>query len=129
MQGVWHCDRLQQSSVSGKTTFLDRASERGLDNKRVEEAGRGSLFGINENRIVGNSVLSYKWPEAGAGAPRQRRLPRLGRAHKEIDASQAEHLGWSCLSIVPRSRSHARLRRNVTMSHAFSGVQPAFVDL
>ncbi|GBP37986.1 hypothetical protein EVAR_84974_1 [Eumeta japonica] len=31
-------------------------------------------------------------------------------------------------SLVPRSRSHARLRRNVTMSHAFSCVQPAFID-
>ncbi|GBP97572.1 hypothetical protein EVAR_90299_1 [Eumeta japonica] len=48
---------------------------------------------------------------------------------KEIDASQAERLGRSCLSIVPRSRSHARLRRNATMSHAFSCVQPAFIDL
>ncbi|GBP81599.1 hypothetical protein EVAR_62086_1 [Eumeta japonica] len=47
---------------------------------------------------------------------------------KEIDASQAERLGQSCLSIVPRSRSHARLRRNATMSHAFSCVQPAFID-
>ncbi|GBP67721.1 hypothetical protein EVAR_40492_1 [Eumeta japonica] len=39
---------------------------------------------------------------------------------KEIDASQAERLGRSYLSLVPRSRSHARLRRNATMSHVFS---------
>ncbi|GBP66541.1 hypothetical protein EVAR_51066_1 [Eumeta japonica] len=32
-------------------------------------------------------------------------------------------------SLVPRSRSHARLRRNATMSHALSCVQPAFIDL
>ncbi|GBP35168.1 hypothetical protein EVAR_18293_1 [Eumeta japonica] len=32
-------------------------------------------------------------------------------------------------SLVPRSRSHARLRRNATTSHAFSCVQPAFIDL
>ncbi|GBP69369.1 hypothetical protein EVAR_53446_1 [Eumeta japonica] len=32
-------------------------------------------------------------------------------------------------SLVPRSRSHARLKRNATMSHAFSCVQPAFIDL
>ncbi|GBP62704.1 hypothetical protein EVAR_48049_1 [Eumeta japonica] len=38
---------------------------------------------------------------------------------EEIDASQAERLAQSCLSIVPRSRSHARVRRNATMSHAF----------
>ncbi|GBP30997.1 hypothetical protein EVAR_81896_1 [Eumeta japonica] len=31
-------------------------------------------------------------------------------------------------SLVPRSRSHARLRRNTTMSQAFSSVQPAFID-
>ncbi|GBP39069.1 hypothetical protein EVAR_27427_1 [Eumeta japonica] len=32
-------------------------------------------------------------------------------------------------SLVPRSRSHARLRRNATMSRAFSCEQPAFIDL
>ncbi|GBP63908.1 hypothetical protein EVAR_39571_1 [Eumeta japonica] len=32
-------------------------------------------------------------------------------------------------SLIPRSRSHDRLRRNATMSHAFSCVQPAFIDL
>ncbi|GBP27269.1 hypothetical protein EVAR_77283_1 [Eumeta japonica] len=32
-------------------------------------------------------------------------------------------------SLVPRSRSRARLRRNATMSHAFLCVQPAFIDL
>ncbi|GBP08146.1 hypothetical protein EVAR_2934_1 [Eumeta japonica] len=32
-------------------------------------------------------------------------------------------------SLVPRSRSYARLRRNATMSHAFSCVQTAFIDL
>ncbi|GBP30037.1 hypothetical protein EVAR_22939_1 [Eumeta japonica] len=31
--------------------------------------------------------------------------------------------------LVPRSHSHARLRRNATMSHAFLCVQPAFIDL
>ncbi|GBP45008.1 hypothetical protein EVAR_33437_1 [Eumeta japonica] len=45
---------------------------------------------------------------------------------KEIDASQAEPLGRSCLSIVTRSRSHAR---HVRMSHAFSCVEPAFINL
>ncbi|GBP66542.1 Cytochrome P450 4g15 [Eumeta japonica] len=32
-------------------------------------------------------------------------------------------------SLVPRSRSHARLRRKATMSHVFSCVQQAFIDL
>ncbi|GBP75699.1 hypothetical protein EVAR_98549_1 [Eumeta japonica] len=32
-------------------------------------------------------------------------------------------------SLVPRSRSHTRLKRNATMSHAFSCEQPAFIDL
>ncbi|GBP24778.1 hypothetical protein EVAR_79625_1 [Eumeta japonica] len=44
----------------------------------------------------------------------------LYTATKEIDASLVERLGRSCLSIVPRSLSHARLRRNATMSHVFS---------
>ncbi|GBP27616.1 hypothetical protein EVAR_102870_1 [Eumeta japonica] len=49
-------------------------------------------------------------------------LRRIGRwSGREIDASQAERLGdRASLSRVPRSRSHARLRRNTTMSHAFS---------
>ncbi|GBP53228.1 hypothetical protein EVAR_9005_1 [Eumeta japonica] len=32
-------------------------------------------------------------------------------------------------SLVPRSRLHARLRRNGKMSHAFSCAQPSFIDL
>ncbi|GBP91386.1 Xanthine dehydrogenase 2 [Eumeta japonica] len=32
-------------------------------------------------------------------------------------------------SLVPSSRSHARLRLNATMSHAFSCVQPVFINL
>ncbi|GBP35712.1 hypothetical protein EVAR_82646_1 [Eumeta japonica] len=32
-------------------------------------------------------------------------------------------------SLVPRSRSHAQLRQNATMSHAFPCVPPAFIDL
>ncbi|GBP21759.1 hypothetical protein EVAR_10937_1 [Eumeta japonica] len=55
---------------------------------------------------------------------------RIGRwSGREIDASHAERLSRSYLSIVPRSRSHARLRRNATLSHAFSCVQPVFIDL
>ncbi|GBP51939.1 mRNA-capping enzyme [Eumeta japonica] len=55
--------------------------------------------------------------------------PKRVARYKEMDASQAERLGRSCLSVVPCSRSHARLRRNATMSHDFSCVQPAFIDL
>ncbi|GBP24062.1 hypothetical protein EVAR_27285_1 [Eumeta japonica] len=32
-------------------------------------------------------------------------------------------------SLVPRSRLHARLRRNATISHVFSCVQPAYINL
>ncbi|GBP04023.1 hypothetical protein EVAR_74790_1 [Eumeta japonica] len=31
-------------------------------------------------------------------------------------------------SLIPRSRSHARLKRNATMSHALSCVRPAFIE-
>ncbi|GBP32865.1 hypothetical protein EVAR_81653_1 [Eumeta japonica] len=49
-------------------------------------------------------------------------LERIGRwSGREIDASQAEKPIVS-LSLVPRSCSHARLRWNVTLSHAFSCV-------
>ncbi|GBP47564.1 hypothetical protein EVAR_40120_1 [Eumeta japonica] len=43
--------------------------------------------------------------------------------------SDASTNGVEERSLVPRSRSHARLRWNGTMSHAFSCVQPAFIDL
>ncbi|GBP03420.1 hypothetical protein EVAR_101789_1 [Eumeta japonica] len=55
-------------------------------------------------------------------------LRRIGRwSGREIDASQAERLSRSSLSIVPRSHLYARLRRNATMSHTFSSpfVAPA----
>ncbi|GBP82601.1 hypothetical protein EVAR_61462_1 [Eumeta japonica] len=57
-------------------------------------------------------------------------LGGIGRwSGRETDASQAERLGRSYLSILPRSRSHARLGRNATMSHASSCMQLAFIDL
>ncbi|GBP75382.1 hypothetical protein EVAR_34749_1 [Eumeta japonica] len=43
--------------------------------------------------------------------------------------SDASADGVEETSHVLRSRSRARLRRNATMSHAFSSVQPAFIDL
>ncbi|GBP25882.1 hypothetical protein EVAR_81764_1 [Eumeta japonica] len=52
---------------------------------------------------------SFRAGEPTLGALREMSL------RKEIDASQAERLGRSCLSIVPRSRSHARLRRNTVV--------------
>ncbi|GBP19107.1 hypothetical protein EVAR_83420_1 [Eumeta japonica] len=80
-------------------------------------------------------VIAYAFLKDRSNKSAMRAPPNLARAistmlielgRKEIDAVQSEHLGRSCLSIVPRSRSHARLRRNVTMSHAFSCVQPVF---
>ncbi|GBP88644.1 hypothetical protein EVAR_103889_1 [Eumeta japonica] len=50
-------------------------------------------------------------------------------SRREVDASQAERLDRSYLSVVSRSRSHARLRWNATMSHSFSSVQPALIGL
>ncbi|GBP47931.1 hypothetical protein EVAR_31471_1 [Eumeta japonica] len=43
--------------------------------------------------------------------------------------SDASADGVEKRSLVSRSRSHARLRRNAIMSHAFSCMQPAFIDL
>ncbi|GBP08086.1 hypothetical protein EVAR_2891_1 [Eumeta japonica] len=46
-----------------------------------------------------------------------------------LSYSDASADGVEERSLVPRSRSHSRLRRNATMSHTFSYVQPAFIDL
>ncbi|GBP36457.1 hypothetical protein EVAR_88037_1 [Eumeta japonica] len=64
-------------------------------------------------------------------APISRRCrSRVGRVRPlSLFYSDASADGVEEGSLVPRSRSHARLRRNVTMSHAFSCVQPAFIDL
>ncbi|GBP20229.1 hypothetical protein EVAR_82102_1 [Eumeta japonica] len=49
------------------------------------------------------------------------------RISKEIDGSKAERLDRSCLSVVPRSRSYAQLKRDAT-SHAFSHCKSSVVD-
>ncbi|GBP18521.1 hypothetical protein EVAR_12982_1 [Eumeta japonica] len=71
------------------------------------------------------AVIEYKLSlptivEKIIGSEEVRDIFLLKLYSKEIDASQAECLGRLCLSIVPRSRSHARRRRNTTMSLAFS---------
>ncbi|GBP32636.1 Pikachurin [Eumeta japonica] len=43
--------------------------------------------------------------------------------------SDASADGVEDRELVPRSRSHARFRRNATMIHAFLCVDPAFIDL
>ncbi|GBP21708.1 hypothetical protein EVAR_16257_1 [Eumeta japonica] len=55
---------------------------------------------------------------------------RVGRVRPlSLFYSDASADGVEERSLVLRSRSHARLRRNVTMSHAFSCAQPAVIDL
>ncbi|GBP66204.1 hypothetical protein EVAR_97155_1 [Eumeta japonica] len=47
-----------------------------------------------------------------------------------LSSTRTPAVGVEERSLAPRSRSRARLRRNATMSHAFSCVQPAaFIDL
>ncbi|GBP36293.1 hypothetical protein EVAR_85542_1 [Eumeta japonica] len=91
--------------------------------------GRRAILGYIYSLFI---VLCTVWRQVvalynGGVAPA---LTALGALEfgKEIDASQAERLGRSCFSLVPRSRSRARLRRKTTMSHDFSCVQPAFID-
>ncbi|GBP43774.1 hypothetical protein EVAR_28949_1 [Eumeta japonica] len=48
----------------------------------------------------------------------------LSLFYSDVSADRVEER-----SLVLRSRSHARLGRNATMSRAFSCVQPAFIDL
>ncbi|GBP84540.1 hypothetical protein EVAR_66848_1 [Eumeta japonica] len=58
-------------------------------------------------------------------------LGRVGRwSGRDMDASQAERLGRSCLSIACSALSLARSNQaERDKSHAFSCVQPAFINL
>ncbi|GBP56159.1 hypothetical protein EVAR_23598_1 [Eumeta japonica] len=114
-----------------------------LSSATLRSASLGFRLFLAVKRHAG--ILFYNWfVEFKRGRVNLSAEFRDGRASavvndKNIDAvcrmigtdgqSQTERLGRSCLSIVPRSRSHALLRRNATMSHAFSCVQPAFIDL
>ncbi|GBP62953.1 hypothetical protein EVAR_95908_1 [Eumeta japonica] len=75
-----------------------------------------------------NSGVIRKWMPFGAGRPSLATPLGFSLSGREIDASQAERLGRlsiACSALSP----HARLRRNATMSHAFSCMQLAFIDL
>ncbi|GBP23569.1 hypothetical protein EVAR_80184_1 [Eumeta japonica] len=75
--------------------------------------------------IQNKETLSTKTRRRDLDAARWRRCvrpPSLFYPHASADRVEER-------SLVPRSRSHARLRRNAIMSHAFSCVQPAFIDL
>ncbi|GBP80126.1 hypothetical protein EVAR_55995_1 [Eumeta japonica] len=57
---------------------------------------------------VCNIMSAYRWPSEGCVRP-------LSLFYSDTSADGVEER-----SLVPRSRSHARLRRNATMNHAFS---------
>ncbi|GBP61221.1 hypothetical protein EVAR_45239_1 [Eumeta japonica] len=73
-------------------------------------------------RIILKQLFSPNW-RAGFSGLRSR--VRCVRPLSLFD-SDASADGVEERSLVPRSRSHARLRRNMTMSHAFLCVQPAY---
>ncbi|GBP43678.1 hypothetical protein EVAR_30512_1 [Eumeta japonica] len=80
---------------------------------RVISAGPDSAPGATGNRAV------RELPSSGYRCVRP---PSLFYSDATAEAVEER-------SLVPRSRSHARLRWNATMSHAFSCVQPEFIDL
>ncbi|GBP06195.1 hypothetical protein EVAR_3557_1 [Eumeta japonica] len=103
-----------------------------IEMEMIHEAESKVRLKCDRGETLDSVVMSAKWtpyPKCANGnlllrllsvRPFVTGLLPIEPQYKEIDASQAERLGRSCLSIVPRSRSHARLRRNATMSHAFT---------
>ncbi|GBP50292.1 hypothetical protein EVAR_40834_1 [Eumeta japonica] len=79
--------------------------------------------------LIACYCLNHMWANTGSrAAPGP--TPRIGCVRPlSLFYSDASADGVEERSLAPRSRSHARLRRNATMSHAFSCVQPAFIDL
>ncbi|GBP81879.1 Transient receptor potential cation channel trpm [Eumeta japonica] len=108
--------------TGGTNTGVTRQVGDALQLERSQRSGRVVSIGIAPWGIVeGASELVGR----GLDVP----YHAIASPSKEIDASQAQRLGRSCPSIVPRSRSHARLRRNATMNLALSCMQPAFINL
>ncbi|GBP91314.1 hypothetical protein EVAR_68497_1 [Eumeta japonica] len=78
----------------------------------------------NEIRIRTDSELQLGSRTGGQNSSRVGYVWPLSLFYSDASADGVEER-----SLVPRSRSHARLRRNAKMSHAFSCMQPAFIDL
>ncbi|GBP46789.1 hypothetical protein EVAR_10757_1 [Eumeta japonica] len=71
----------------------------------------------NIQHLVARALCCTNFADGGSLLP-------LSLFYSDASANRVEER-----SRVPRSRSLARLRRNATMSHAFSCVQPVFIDL
>ncbi|GBP59415.1 hypothetical protein EVAR_47974_1 [Eumeta japonica] len=90
--------------------------------------GKHAEIGLGLRQIF--EKLRWDAPSARAGRGRadlllyERCVRPLALLYSDASADGVEER-----SLVSRSRSHARLRRNATMSHAFSCVEPAFIDL
>ncbi|GBP75637.1 hypothetical protein EVAR_28849_1 [Eumeta japonica] len=100
------------------------------------EAHRPPLHDINGRHLRKRVNSSHYGPALVCSPPR--RGPRTAaRIVEELCCvrplppfySDASADGVEERALVPHSRSHARLRRNATMSHAFSCVQLTFSDL
>ncbi|GBP96073.1 hypothetical protein EVAR_66104_1 [Eumeta japonica] len=101
-------------------------------------AARRALVGIMNatNCCLRSCYTRYGVAGDGGGRRMTGGAPRNGARHSRVGCvrplslfySDASADGVEERSLVPRSRSHARLRRNASMSHAFSCVQPAFIE-
>ncbi|GBP47546.1 Arf-GAP with coiled-coil, ANK repeat and PH domain-containing protein 2 [Eumeta japonica] len=82
---------------------------------------------------LGNSIVNKIYEANAGGTSITRATPdcdtsRVGCVRPlSLFYSDASADGVEERSLVPRSRSHTRLRRNVTMSHAFSSVRETWI--
>ncbi|GBP74614.1 hypothetical protein EVAR_98481_1 [Eumeta japonica] len=112
-------DRQTNRMTDGKQRFSHRMSlRRPLEEDALPQTITARRFETRAEYLRG--------PEEFAKTLNTRPRARRAASSHVMNASQADR---ASLSLIPRSRLHARLRRNVTMSHAFSCVQPAFIDL
>ncbi|GBP20181.1 hypothetical protein EVAR_82054_1 [Eumeta japonica] len=95
----------------------DRIGGNRVDRKREEGVGHRDSYSLD--KIQQRKLRLHLTNSSRVGCVRP-----LSLFYSDASADGVEER-----SLVPRSRSRARLRRNATMSHAFSCVQPAFIDL
>ncbi|GBP30854.1 hypothetical protein EVAR_91595_1 [Eumeta japonica] len=135
------------SHRDGRALPAERARDQRWEEK--EDRYANSIFGSAEEitmrfSLQGREACSTTFkvkPESKSEAKPELRLEREEIKDDERDRnygcvrplslfySDASTDGVEERSLVPRSRLHNRLRRNATMSHAFSCVQPTFIDL
>ncbi|GBP29948.1 hypothetical protein EVAR_18428_1 [Eumeta japonica] len=111
-------DGLQSDHKSIERSCTQPVDSRATQRVNLREVtGDGTVTGEIDYRKISYTTQVYRRYSIG-------RVRALSLFYSDASADGEEER-----SLVPRSRLRARLRRNATMSHAFSCVQPVFIDL